>query len=84
MGYDETPGTAIELTHNWGEHEYELGTGFGHVALGVQDVHAAAATLEAKGVELIRPAGPMKGGDEIIAFLRDPDGYRIELVESHR
>ena len=74
----------IELTHNWGDGEgYTHGTGFGHIALRVDDVHAATAAAEAAGAKVVRPAGPMKAGTEVIAFLTDPDGYRIELVAGH-
>ena len=82
MGYgDEDLQTVIELTHNWGDYEYSHGTGFGHVALGVTDVYGAARALADAGVRILRAAGPLKGDrSEIIAFLEDPDGYRIELV----
>jgi lactoylglutathione lyase len=71
----------IELTHNWRDHDYALGSGFGHIALGVSDVYAAANALSVAGVKILRPPGPLKGAPtETIAFLEDPDGYRIELV----
>jgi len=74
----------IELTHNWDQDAaYSHGTGFGHIALRVADVHAATAAAQAAGATIIRPAGPMKAGTEVIAFLTDPDGYRIELVAGH-
>lgn len=73
---------AVELTHNWDQKEpYILGTGYGHVALEVDDVHAACAALAAKGVKIPRPPGAMRHGSINIAFLEDPDGYRIELVQ---
>ena len=83
VGYeDETDGTVIELTHNWGRDEaYDLGTGFGHLALAVPDIHAACARLEREGVAIPRPPGPMKHGGATIAFIEDPDGYKIELIE---
>ena len=83
VGYgDETTHTVIELTHNWGRDEpYDLGTGFGHLALGVTDLYGACARLAAEGVPLPRPPGPMKHGPTVIAFIEDPDGYRIELIE---
>jgi lactoylglutathione lyase len=83
VGYgDETSNTVIELTHNWGQEEpYQLGNGFGHFALAVPDVTAACDILAAEGVEIPRPAGPMKHGGSVIAFIKDPDGYLIELVE---
>jgi lactoylglutathione lyase len=72
---------AIELTHNWGSHEYLAGTGFGHVALAVPNVYGALAALAGTGVPVLRPAGPLKGSPtEVIAFIEDPDGYKIELV----
>jgi lactoylglutathione lyase len=82
MGYgDEDRETVIELTHNWGDHEYSHGTGFGHVAVGVTDVYGAARALANASVKLLRPAGPLNGDpSEIIALLEDPDGYQIELV----
>lgn len=83
VGYGEETQTAvIELTHNWGDHKYEHGGAFGHVAIGVPDAYAACERLNAAGVEIVRPAGPMKVDPaEVIAFIEDPDGYRIELVE---
>ena len=83
VGYgDEDSNAVIELTHNWGQAEpYELGTGFGHVAIGVPDIHAACDGLAAEGVNIPRPPGPMKHGGSVIAFAEDPDGYKIELIE---
>lgn len=83
VGYGpESATTVIELTHNWGDNHYELGTAWGHLAIGVADVHAAAAALGEAGVPVVRAAGPLKGdAREIIAFIEDPDGYRIELIE---
>jgi lactoylglutathione lyase len=83
VGYgDETDHTVIELTHNWGQAEpYQLGTAFGHLAIGVPDVYKACDRLAAAGVKIPRPAGPMAHGGSVIAFIEDPDGYRIELVE---
>jgi lactoylglutathione lyase len=83
VGYgDENANTVIELTHNWGQEQpYDLGNGFGHFALAVPDVAAACDILAAEGVEIPRPAGPMKHGGSVIAFIKDPDGYLIELVE---
>lgn len=84
IGYDVADDTAmLELTHNWGEHDYEKGTGFGHLALEVPDVAGACTRLAAAGVSIVRPPGPMQAdAAEIIAFVLDPDGYRVELVES--
>ena len=83
IGYgSEDSNTVIELTYNWDQEEpYEMGTGWGHLALEVPDVYAACAALEKEGVNIPRPAGPMKHGTRVIAFVEDPDGYKIELLE---
>ena len=82
VGYgDEASHTVIEFTHNWDTSRYDLGNGFGHVALGVDDVYAACADLRAKGARVVREPGPMKHGGSEIAFIEDPDGYRIELIQ---
>jgi lactoylglutathione lyase len=83
VGYgDETDSTVIELTHNWDQAEpYSLGTGFGHLAVSVPDVYKACEKLAAAGVKIPRPAGPMAHGGSVIAFIEDPDGYRIELIQ---
>jgi lactoylglutathione lyase len=83
VGYgDESSNTVIELTHNWGQAEpYNLGSAFGHLALGVPDVYETCERLAAAGVKIPRPAGPMAHGGSVIAFIEDPDGYRIELVQ---
>lgn len=82
VGYgDEDSNTVIELTHNWDTESYELGTAYGHIALGVPDVYAACNEIKARGGRVVREAGPMKGGTRVIAFVEDPDGYKIELVE---
>lgn len=82
VGYgDEADHTVIELTHNWDTAAYDLGTGFGHIALGVPDIHAACDALAAAGARITRPPGPMKHGSTVIAFIEDPDGYKIELIE---
>ncbi|MFN4088434.1 MAG: lactoylglutathione lyase, partial [Alphaproteobacteria bacterium] len=82
VGYgDEADHTVIELTHNWDqETHYEKGDGFGHIALAVPDIYAACAKLEKEGVKIPRPPGPMKHGTTVIAFIEDPDGYKIELI----
>lgn len=82
VGYgDEAHHTAVELTYNWDTHQYDLGTAFGHLAIGVPDVYAACAQLRAKGVKVVREPGPMKHGGSEIAFIEDPNGYRIELIQ---
>ena len=83
VGYgDEADNAVIELTYNWDQKEpYELGTGFGHLAIGVPDIYAACERLEQEGVSIPRPPGPMKHGSSVIAFIEDPDGYKIELIE---
>ncbi len=78
---DEQSHTVIELTHNWDTDRYEPGTGFGHIALGVEDLYATCEALRAKGARLVREPGPMKHGGSEIAFVEDPDGYRIELIQ---
>ncbi|MDK9720241.1 MAG: lactoylglutathione lyase [Rhodospirillales bacterium] len=83
VGYGgEESNTVLELTHNWDQKEaYAVGTGFGHLALGVSDIHAVCESLAAEGVKIPRPPGPMKHGSTVIAFIEDPDGYKIELIE---
>jgi lactoylglutathione lyase len=71
----------IELTYNHGVHQYELGTAYGHIALGVPDAYATCAAIKAAGGLVTREAGPVLGGDTIIAFVTDPDGYKIELIQ---
>ncbi len=81
LGYgDEANNTVLELTHNWGVENYELGTAFGHLAIGVPDVYEACEKMKAMGGKITRDAGPMNAGTTIIAFLEDPDGYEIELI----
>ena len=83
LGFDGgNPGQAeIELTHNWDTDQYDLGTAYGHIALGVADAYAACATIKASGGNVTREAGPVKGGSTVIAFVTDPDGYKIELIQ---
>jgi lactoylglutathione lyase len=82
VGYqDEAESAVIELTHNWGVDHYEIGTGYGHVALEVENAAAACDTIRQRGGKVTREAGPMKGGSTVIAFVEDPDGYKIELIE---
>ncbi|MFZ3192058.1 MAG: lactoylglutathione lyase [Moraxellaceae bacterium] len=82
LGYgDEASHTVLELTHNWDTSSYELGTGYGHIALAVPDAAAACAEIRSRGGRVVREAGPMKHGSTVIAFVEDPDGYKIELIE---
>ena len=82
VGYGRNPEHAeIELTYNWGVDSYEPGTAFGHLALGVPDVYGACEKIKAAGGTVTREAGPVKGGSTVIAFVSDPDGYKIELIE---
>ena len=82
LGYEANPAQAeIELTHNWDTSSYELGTAYGHVALGVGDIYAACEKIRAAGGVITREPGPMKHGTTVIAFVQDPDGYKIELIE---
>jgi lactoylglutathione lyase len=81
LGYgDESGHTVIELTYNWGVDRYEIGTGYGHIAIEVDDVYQAAAEVKTRGGKILREAGPMNAGTTIIAFVEDPDGYPIELI----
>ena len=76
------PGQAeIELTYNWGVKQYEMGTAYGHIAIGVADAYAACDKIRANGGNVTREAGPVKGGSTVIAFVTDPDGYKIELIQ---
>ena len=83
LGYEGgNPGQAeIELTYNWGQTEYELGTAYGHIAIGVPDAYAACEKIRAAGGRITREAGPVMGGSTIITFVTDPDGYKIELIQ---
>ena len=83
VGYgEEKEGAVIELTYNWDQKEcYKMGNAFGHLAIGVNDIYGVCKMLVEEGVPVPRPAGPMKGGERIIAFVEDPDGYKIELIE---
>jgi lactoylglutathione lyase len=87
LGYgEESDNTVIELTYNWGVDSYELGSGYGHIAIEVDDVYHAADAIKAQGGKILREAGPMNAGTTIIAFVEDPDGYAIELIgrKAHR
>ena len=82
VGYGSNPDHAeLELTYNWGETQYELGTAYGHIALAVADAYAACDKIKAAGGNVTREAGPVKGGSTVIAFVTDPDGYKIELIQ---
>ena len=82
VGYGpETEHAVVELTFNWGTGKYDLGNGFGHIALEVDDVYAACADIKKRGGKVTREAGPMKHGSTVIAFVEDPDGYKIELIQ---
>ena len=81
LGYgDESANTVIELTYNWGVDSYDLGNGYGHIAIEVDDVYKAADDIQARGGKILRAAGRMNAGNTIIAFVEDPDGYPIELI----
>jgi lactoylglutathione lyase len=82
VGYaDESEQAVLELTYNWGTDAYDLGTAYGHVAFAVEDIYTICEQISAKGGEVYRKPGPVKGGKTIIAFVRDPDGYAIELIQ---
>ncbi|WP_323002584.1 lactoylglutathione lyase [Denitromonas sp.] len=82
VGYQpESDGAVIELTHNWDTTHYDLGNGYGHIALGVPDAYAACDAIRAAGGKVVREAGPMKHGTTVIAFVEDPDGYKVELIQ---
>ena len=82
LGYkDETKETALELTYNWGKDDYEKGEGFGHLAIGVKDIYSTCDSIRRLGGKISREPGPMKHSTTLLAFIRDPDGYSIELLE---
>ena len=81
VGYgEESDTTVLELTHNWDTQSYELGSGYGHIAIGVDDIVAVCDQIRAKGGRVVREPGPMKNGSTVIAFVEDPDGYKVELI----
>jgi lactoylglutathione lyase len=82
VGYqDESEAAALELTYNWGTDSYTIGTGYGHVAIEVEDAYGACAEIKNRGGVVTREAGPMKHGTTVIAFVEDPDGYKVELIQ---
>lgn len=82
VGYgDEADHAVLELTYNWDQDRYEMGDAYGHIAIGVDDVYAACDAIRERGGNIVRDAGPMKGGSTVIAFVEDPDGYKIEFLE---
>lgn len=82
VGYgDERSSAVIELTYNWGVEKYDLGAGFGHIAIEVEDAYRACEQVKARGGRVVREAGPMKHGSTVIAFVEDPDGYKIEFIQ---
>jgi lactoylglutathione lyase len=83
VGYgDESDHTVVELTYNWGVEKYDLGNSFGHLAVGVDDIYATCETIKNLGGKVTREPGPMKHGKTVIAFIEDPDGYKVELIQS--
>lgn len=82
VGYgDESDHTVLELTYNWGVESYDLGSAYGHIALGVEDIYSVCDQIKAKGGNVSREPGPMKHGSTVIAFVEDPDGYKVELIQ---
>ena len=82
VGYgSEAEQTVLELTHNWDTTSYAIGDGYGHIALGVEDIRGTCAAIAGKGGRVVREPGPMKHGSTVIAFVEDPDGYKVELIE---
>ncbi|HIK53625.1 MAG TPA: lactoylglutathione lyase [Synechococcales cyanobacterium M55_K2018_004] len=82
VGYgDESDHTVLELTYNWGTDHYDLGNGYGHIALGVDDIYATCEEIKRRGGKVTREPGPMKHGSTVIAFVEDPDGYKVELIQ---
>ena len=83
VGYgDESENAVLELTYNWGKEDYTLGDAYGHIAIGVDDIYATCAGIKAQGGNVTREPGPMKHGTTVIAFVEDPDGYKVELIQT--
>jgi lactoylglutathione lyase len=83
IGYgEESENTVIELTYNWGKEKYELGDAYGHIAIAVDDIYSTCKDIAARGGNITRQPGPMKHGSTVIAFVEDPDGYKVELIQS--
>ncbi|MFQ3234864.1 MAG: lactoylglutathione lyase [Paraglaciecola sp.] len=84
VGYGEEDNhTVLELTYNWDQNSYDIGSAYGHIAIGVDDIYSLCTALKNQGADVYREPGPVKGGTTVIAFVRDPDGYAIELIENH-
>jgi len=82
VGYgDEKSSTVVELTHNWGTSSYDQGTAFGHLAIGVDDIYETCEEMKTKGINVVREPGPMAHGGAVIAFVEDPNGYKVELID---
>lgn len=82
VGYgDESDHSVIELTYNWGQDKYDLGDAYGHIALGVDDIYSTCEQIKARGGKVVREPGPMKHGSTVIAFVEDPNGYKVELIQ---
>ncbi|MFB2538176.1 MULTISPECIES: lactoylglutathione lyase [unclassified Acinetobacter] len=85
VGYgDEDTHTVLELTHNWDTDSYDLGNAYGHIAIAVDDAYQACEEIKKRGGNVVREAGPMKGGKTVIAFVEDPDGYKVELIQQDK
>jgi lactoylglutathione lyase len=85
VGYEEEhEGSVLELTWNWDSRHYDIGSGYGHIALEVEDAYRACEEISGRGGKVVRPAGPMKHGSTVIAFVEDPDGYKVELIQKKK
>jgi lactoylglutathione lyase len=83
LGYgEERECTVLELTHNWDTRDYDIGSGYGHIAIGVDDIHGTCSAIARRGGRVVREPGPMKHGSTVIAFVEDPDGYKVELIQT--